>query len=189
MGKSKFVIQNSKSKTRSLPSSPARGSLVLTGFMGTGKTAVGKIVAAKLGRELVDMDAVIEARAGMSISKIFTTRGEAYFRKLESELCKELGARKNLVIATGGGALVDPQNRAAFAKALIVCLDASVDQIVARVGKAQNRPMIAGDARERIVELLKTRRAAYAEIERHVDTTGQSVEQVANLVMALWQAN
>ena len=164
-------------------------SLVLAGFMGTGKTSVGKIIAEKLGREFVDMDAVIETREGMSISKVFETRGEAYFRELESELCKELGARENLVIATGGGALVSVQNRAAFANAVIVCLDASSDEIIARIGKAKDRPMIAGDARKRIVELLETRRAAYAQIEKHVDTTGKSIEQVVAQVMELWQAN
>jgi shikimate kinase len=164
-------------------------SLVLTGFMGTGKTSVGKIIAKNLGREFIDMDAVIEAREGTSINKIFETRGEAYFRRLESELCKELGARENLVIATGGGALVSAQNRSAFSQTIIVCLDASVDEIIARVGKAKDRPMIAGDAQRRILELLETRRAAYAQIEKHVDTTGKSVEQVAKDVMKLWQAN
>ena len=164
-------------------------SLVLTGFMGTGKTSVGKIIAENLGREFVDMDAVIEAREGMSINRIFKTRGETYFRKLESELCVDLGAKENLVIATGGGALVSAQNRAAFSQAMIVCLDASVDEIISRVGRAKNRPMIAGDAQRRIVELLETRRAAYAQIENHVDTTDKNVDQVAKDVMKLWQAN
>lgn len=171
--------------------STARCSLVLTGFMGTGKTSVGKIIAKKLDCEFVDMDAVIEAREGMSIRQVFEARGETYFRAMESELCKELGARENLVIATGGGALVNPQNRAAFAepRAFIVCLDASVDEIIARVGNANERPMLAGDAHKRIEELLAARQTAYSQIEKHVDTTGKSIEQVTEQVMKIWQAN
>ncbi|MCX7840401.1 MAG: hypothetical protein N2559_13260, partial [Anaerolineae bacterium] len=166
-----------------------RRSLVLTGFMGTGKTSVGRVVARKLGREFIDLDALIETRAGKSISEIFATHGEAYFRSLETQLCAELGTRENVVIATGGGALVNPQNRAAFANAFVVCLDASLDEIIARVGNATNRPMLAGDARQRIETLMRERAPAYAQIQTHVDTTRKSVEQVADEIVAMLDGN
>lgn len=170
------------------PSSVAgRRSLVLTGFMGTGKTSVGKVIAQELTREFVDIDAVIEMCEGKTVREIFATSGELYFRVREVELCTELGKRKNLVIATGGGALVDARNRAAFANAFVVCLDASMDEIIARIGGVTNRPMIAGDARQRIETLLRERQPAYAQIQQHIDTTNKTVEQVAAQVITLFQ--
>lgn len=160
-------------------------SVVLTGFMGTGKTTVGRRVAQRLGREFIDLDTLIETRANKTISEIFATEGEAYFRQLEAELCAKLGARENVIIATGGGAFVNPHNRAAFAKALIVCLDASVDELVARIGNAADRPLLVGAARQRIEILLRERASAYAQIQTHVDTTHKSVEQVADEIIAM----
>jgi shikimate kinase/3-dehydroquinate synthase len=162
--------------------------LVLTGFMGTGKTSVGQIVAEKLGREFLDMDVVIEANEGMPITKIFETRGEAYFRAREAELCARLTARENAVIATGGGALVSPHNRAQFADAFVVCLDTTPDEIYNRLSRANDRPLLATPKpRQRIVELLDARRDAYAQIEWHLDTTDKTIEQVAEEIVALLQ--
>ncbi len=163
--------------------------LVLTGFMGTGKTAVGKRVAEKLGREFVDTDALLEAREGMTVREIFARRGETYFRDRESALCVELAAQNNLVIATGGGALVSARNREAFVHACVICLDASAAAILARVGNAADRPMLRGDARERIAQLLAARRDAYSQIARHVDTTEQSLEQVADAILEIFSAD
>ena len=162
--------------------------LVLTGFMGTGKTTVGQTVAEKLGREFVDMDVVIEAKEGMPITKIFETRGEAYFRALEANLCAHLAGRDNAVIATGGGALVNPNNRAQFTDAFVVCLDATPDEIFDRLSGTQNRPLLSTPKpRQRIVELLDARRDAYAQIEWHLDTTGKTIEQVAAEIVGLLQ--
>jgi len=161
-------------------------SIVLTGFMGTGKTAVGRCVSERLGREFVDVDAVIEAREGKSVRAIFTTRGEEYFRAVESALCKELGGREGLVIATGGGALVNSIGRAQFANASVVCLDATVDAVLMRLKDAQDRPLLAGDnLRDRVEALMAARRTAYAQIPIHVDTTGKTIEQVADQIIAL----
>jgi 3-dehydroquinate synthase len=172
-------MTNSEFDSRPLP-------LVLTGFMGTGKTSVGQVVAEKLGREFVDMDVVIEANVGMPITKIFETRGELYFRALEAELCARLAARDNVVIATGGGALVSPQNRARFTDAFVVCLDATPDEIYSRLSRANNRPLLATPKpRQRIVELLDARRDAYAQIEWHLDTTDKTIEQVAEEIVTL----
>ncbi|MBI3535957.1 MAG: shikimate kinase [Chloroflexi bacterium] len=163
-------------------------SLVLTGFMGTGKSSVGKIVARKLAREFVDMDAAMEAREGMSVSEIFAAKGEKYFRARETELCRELGARENLVIATGGGALVRVENRAYFADAVVICLEASVDEIVARLRGGDKRPLLANGAlRERVLALLNERRDAYAQIKWRVDTNDKTVQDVAAQVIALYE--
>lgn len=160
--------------------------LVLTGFMGAGKTSVGQVVAQKLGREFVDMDAVIEAEEKMTISKIFETRGEAYFRARESEWCARLAARPNLVIATGGGTLVNPDNRAQFKDAFVICLDASPKEIYARLKDQHNRPLLkAPNPQQRIVELLSARRDAYAQIEWHLETSGKTIEQVADEIVGL----
>ncbi|MEW5717511.1 MAG: shikimate kinase, partial [Chloroflexota bacterium] len=160
--------------------------LVLTGFMGTGKTSVGQVVADKLGRQFIDMDVIIEANEGMPIPKIFETRGEAYFRAREAELCAQLALREDLVVATGGGALVNPQNRAQFKDAFVVCLDATPDEIFNRLHGATNRPLLASPKpRQRIVELLDARRDAYAQIEWHLETTGKTIEQVAEEIVTL----
>ena len=160
--------------------------LVLTGFMGTGKTSVGQVVAQKLGREFVDMDVVIADEEKMSIPKIFETRGEAYFRAKESEWCARLAMRPNLVIATGGGALVDPNNRAQFKDAFVVCLDATPNEIYGRLKDQDQRPLLKSpDSQQRIVELMSARRDAYAQIEWHLDTSGKTVEQIAEEIIGL----
>ena len=166
------------------PSSQFSPLLVLTGFMGVGKTSVGQVIANKLGREFIDMDGMIEHEEGMAITKIFETRGEAYFRALESDLCARLAARENLVVATGGGALVNPQNRAQFKDAFVVCLDAAPDEVYNRLKEQTNRPLLAAaNPQQRIVELLSARRDAYAAIEWHLDTTGKTVEQIADEII------
>jgi len=165
-----------------------RSSLVLTGYMGTGKTTVGRIVAQKLGREFVDMDALIEEREGQSVRELFERHGEEYFRARESQTCAELGKRVNLVIATGGGALLHPKNRAAFANAQIICLDASPDAILARLRDSLDRPLLASPSpRARIQELLDERAEAYRQIQHHVATTNKSLDEVAEEIIALYQ--
>ena len=171
--------------TPSSPSSPP--NIVLTGFMGVGKSAVGREVAARLGRPFVDLDDLIEQNAGMSINDIFTARGEAHFRALEKQTLRELAAQRGTVIATGGGALVDAANREMMARSgLVICLTASVNAIEARIGDAADRPLLAGaDRRQRIVALMNERAAAYAEIPYWIDTSDKTVRQVADEVIAL----
>ncbi|MGD8792107.1 MAG: bifunctional shikimate kinase/3-dehydroquinate synthase, partial [Anaerolineae bacterium] len=158
-------------------------NLVITGFMGTGKSRAGQEVARRLGRPFVDMDAEIEARAGKPIKRIFAEEGEAAFRRLEAELCRELAAPRGLVIATGGGALVDPANRAAMRQGgTAVCLRCEPDEIVARLAAegGADRPLLAvADPRAEVARLLAARRPAYEAIPWQVDTTGLSVAEVA----------
>jgi shikimate kinase/3-dehydroquinate synthase len=188
--------------------------VVLTGFMGTGKTAVGREVARRLGRQFVDMDAEIEARAGKPIPRIFAEDGEAAFRRMEAALCEELSARplprpfprplgfqktlrvspgvSSLVIATGGGALVDPANRALMmGSGTVVCLTCAVDEIMRRVndGGDPDRPLLdVADRRAEIERLLEVRREAYQSIPWQIDTTALSVDEVAAQVVELASA-
>ncbi len=162
-------------------------NIVLTGFMGAGKTAVGREVASRLGRPFVDMDDTIVARAQMSVPDIFARHGEARFRQLERDVIRELAEQRGLVIATGGGALVDAANRELMVRtSLVICLAASVSAIEERVGGDRSRPLLAGDdARQRIADLLSQRAAAYAEVPYRIGTTGRSVAEVADDVITL----
>ncbi len=172
-------------------------NIVLTGFMGTGKTTVGRAVAQRLGRPFVDMDVEIAAQAGKAIPRIFAEDGEAAFRRIEAQLCETLacldrrnisatfGGHKGLVIATGGGALVDPANRALMMKhGLVICLTCSVDEILSRVRRdAPDRPLLnVADPRAEVQRLLGTRRNAYQAIPWQIDTTTLSVKEVVDRV-------
>lgn len=163
----------------------AERNLVLTGFMGTGKTTVGRGVARRLGRPFVDMDAVIAERAGRTIPEIFRELGEAAFREMEHSLCQELAARQGLVIATGGGALVDPLNRDALARTgILICLDCAPSGLLKRLRGAKDRPMLwDADPERRLSELLTARQAAYGCIPHHVDTTDLPLEAVIEAVV------
>ncbi len=171
----------------SQPSSSSPPNIVLTGFMGVGKSAVGREVAARLGRPFVDLDDLIEQKAGMSITDIFAQKGEKAFRAQEVMALREVAAQRGLVIATGGGALVDAANREMMARgSLVICLTASVSAIEARIGDAADRPLLAGpDKQQRIVALMNERAAAYAEIPHWIDTSEKSISQVADEVIAL----
>ena len=160
--------------------------------MGTGKTTVGREVARRMGRPFVDMDAEIEAQAGKSIPRIFAEDGEEAFRHKEAALCEELSAQQGLVIATGGGAMVDPANRALMIKSgAVVCLICDVDEILRRVSSVSDsdRPLLdVADPRAEIERLLKTRHEVYAAVPWQIDTTGLSVEEVAARVVEIASA-
>lgn len=167
-------------------------NLVLTGFMGTGKTAVGREVARRLRCPFVDMDAEIEARAGKPIPRIFAEEGERAFRRLERALCEELSARQGLVISTGGGTLVDPANRKLMSEGgVVVCLRCDAEEILRRVALAGEveRPLLdVPDPRVAVGRLLREREPAYATIPWQIDTTDLSVEEVVERVVALGKA-
>jgi shikimate kinase len=138
-------------------------NVVLTGFMGTGKTTVGRLLAARLGYEFVDTDEVIVERHG-EIAEIFRTRGEEAFRQIERELAAELSSRERLVIATGGRMMLDPDNVDALGRnGRVFCLVATPDAILARINSdPSSRPLLAvPDPRRRVVELLAERTPAY----------------------------
>jgi len=164
--------------------------LVLTGFMATGKSAVGAIVARRLNWPLIDSDTEIESRAGKSIVTIFAEDGEPRFRALEREIIAELAARHEpAVIATGGGALIDDTNFAALSRTgVIICLAAHPEVIAARVaGSGRTRPkLLEGDLplEDRITELLAARSAAYARAAATIDTSELTRDQAAEQVLA-----
>ncbi len=159
-------------------------NIVLTGFMGTGKSAVGRLVAAELGREFVDMDSLIEEREGRPISQIFAERGEPYFRHLEADLCRELASQQGLIIATGGGALLPEQNlRVMEQSGLVICLDCEPEVLWQRIGQSEDRPMLALRQDEsrfaRLKTLLEQRAPAYSRIKHHLNVTHLTPEEAA----------
>ena len=163
-------------------------NIVLTGFMGTGKSTVGRGLARRLGYQFVDMDTLLESRQGRTIRHIFETEGEAHFRQLEADLCRELAGWHDHVIATGGGALVDAKNLATFSHHnLVICLDCAPDALWARLEAAQNRPMLdSDDKKARLLELLQQRQPAYARIPHHVDTTHRAINEIVTEIQVLW---
>jgi 3-dehydroquinate synthase len=162
-------------------------SVVLTGFMGTGKTAVGSEVARRLGRRFIDTDTLITEAAGLPIPEIFARFGETRFRAFEREAIERACAEPGAVVATGGGAMVDPENRARLkAAGPVICLDADVDTIARRVGDDPGRPLLrGGDPRERVRALLAERATAYAAADHRVDTSGRTVGEVVDAVLAI----
>lgn len=162
-----------------------RRNVVLTGFMATGKTTVGRVLAAELGYDFVDTDALIEAEHG-PIPQIFADHGEGRFRQLEREVAAELALRRGLVVSTGGRMLVDVVNADVLgATGDIVCLTASVDTIVERVGpSAASRPLLAGgDVRARVAELLAERAPSYARFVQ-VATDDKTPSRIAADIVA-----
>jgi shikimate kinase / 3-dehydroquinate synthase len=162
-------------------------NIVLTGFMGTGKSSVGRYIAERLGRPFVDVDERIASVAGRSIPDIFAEEGEAAFRSLEADAVQALAGPAGLVIATGGGAVMNPANRAALmAGGTVVCLDASAQEILTRLQAYTDRPMLSGNDRHaRVTHLLAERGPAYEAIPHHVQTTGLSVPAVAERVLGI----
>lgn len=162
-------------------------NIVLTGFMGTGKSTVGRLLARRLGFAFLDLDELIERETGMAIREIFSNYGEARFRELESEAIKRLasgGLGDKLVVSTGGGAVVREENRS-FLKGwgTLVCLNASNEEILRRVGNRPDRPLLAGpDREEKMTRLLRERQDAYRDCDLEIDTTGQRPEEVAGTI-------
>jgi len=160
--------------------------IVLTGFMGTGKSAVGRRLAERLGVPFLDLDDLIERSAGMTISDIFAREGEAGFRRREREVIASLAGRQGCVIATGGGAVLDPENlRALKEGGLIVCLRAEPETILRRVGAQTQRPLLqTPDRMARIRELLDQRAPAYESADLSVDTTARDVDEIVEQIIS-----
>jgi shikimate kinase len=156
-------------------------NIALVGFMGTGKTSVGRALAALLHFRLLDTDRLIEIRARKRIQAIFADEGEARFREYEKMVVEELAHQRRTVISTGGGLVVDPANLASLkTHALIVCLWASPEVIFARVRRHSYRPLLqAPDPLGRIQALLAEREPAYRQADVLVNTELRSVKEVA----------
>lgn len=159
-------------------------NIALCGFMGAGKTVVGKELAKVTGRKFVDTDEMIEAETGVSIPAIFASRGEEYFRDLEFEICKKAAELKNSVISTGGGAMTFERNVEAIKKgAKVVFLDASFDVICDRVGDASSRPLFKN--RENAKALYDERREKYIAAADFVVDGDMSARKTAVMIAEL----
>ena len=160
-------------------------NVVLVGFMGTGKTAVGKALAKRLGMKFVDMDDAIEERERMKISDIFDKKGEPFFRHVEKAVAKDISSQPGLVIAAGGGAVIDEENVRNFKSGgVIFCLVATPNRIFERTKGHIHRPLLnVSDPKEKISELLAKRAGSYARADYRIDTTDLTVEGVVDKIM------
>lgn len=164
--------------------------LVLVGMMGAGKTTVGRECARRLGRPFVDVDDVVAATAGMPIADIFSSRGEPAFRELERQAIADVCASPEpLVVACGGGAVLDADNRRRLRDAgVVVWLQAPPDVLVGRVGDGNGRPLLAGDPHGALRRLASMREPAYeAAAHRSVDAGEGDAGAVADAVLAAFE--
>lgn len=165
-----------------------RRNIVLIGFMGTGKTVTGRVLAERTGMELVDMDSIIEERAGKPISDIFATDGEPAFRAMERSLAQELSQRSGLVISTGGGIVLNPDNVTDFERnGLVVCLTASPEVIFQRLENDTTRPLLSGDKKEQINGILETRKPLYDAIAHQINGDQLGPEERADAILRLYE--
>ncbi|MGG1553203.1 shikimate kinase [Paenibacillus ferrarius] len=159
-------------------------NLVLVGFMGTGKSTIGKKLAERLHWRFIDADAAIEANQGTSIPEIFRLQGEAYFRKVESQVLAGVLTGACQVVATGGGAVLAQENRdCMLANSFVVGLKASAEAIIDRVSQDTNRPLLQGNLEERVHTLLESRKTAYDFAHVTIDTTALTVEQIVEEIV------
>ena len=160
-------------------------NIALIGFMGTGKSSVGRMIADQLRFTFLDTDELIESRAGISISAIFSDQGEIAFRKMEEAVVKELASRKRTVISTGGGVAATPGNLDSLREhALIVCLWASPETIWERVRGQSHRPLLReADPLAKIRELLAAREPFYKQADVLLNTELRSVREVVQQVL------
>ena len=151
------------------------GNIFLVGLMGAGKTTVGRALAKRLNKQFIDSDHEIEARTGASIPLIFEIEGEASFRQREAEVIRDLTAQQDIVLATGGGAVLNPESRAYLkSRGTVIYLRASVNSILQRTSHDKNRPLLqTADPRKTIEDLSRTREPFYNEVADIVIDTGR----------------
>ena len=168
-------------------------NIVLIGYRGTGKSTVGKVVAARLSRPLLSTDAEVVRRAGQSIPQIIAQYGWDHFRDIESQVCQELATRDGLVIDTGGGAILRSQNVDALKKTgTLFWLTASVETITKRIGGDTQRPSLTGTKSflEEIQDVLRERTPKYQMAADHlIATDGRSIAQIADEILARWSSS
>ena len=162
-------------------------NIVLVGPMGCGKTTIGRRLSIKLNQDFFDTDHEIIKKTGVSIDHIFDIEGEEGFRQRESETLESLCDMKNVVIATGGGVVLLPQNRVVLkSTGVVVYLLSSVDQLLRRTAKSKTRPLLenSSDRQKTITEIVNARDKYYREVATIViDTTGKKLNEVIDLIM------
>ena len=159
-------------------------NLALIGFMGTGKTSVGRLLAEQLRFEFLDTDELIQSRTGRTINDIFAQDGEPAFRELERQVVDELATRQQTVISTGGGLPTQPENLTKLKQhALVVCLWTAPEKIWERVKNQSHRPLLhAADPQQKIRDLLAARAPFYREADVLVNTDQRSAREVAQQI-------
>ncbi len=168
------------------------GNYFLVGLMGAGKTTVGRQLARLTGKTFYDSDHEIEARTGVRIPLIFEIEGEERFREREKAVIAELARRDDIVLATGGGAVLDPANRAALrAHGTVIYLRASIDDLLARTALDKNRPLLqTANPREKLESLFAVRDPLYREVaDIVIDTSRQHVSTLVNRLLVRLQEN
>lgn len=162
-------------------------NIVLTGFMGTGKTTIGRALAKKLQMRLVDIDEEIEKEQKMSINDIFSRHGEPHFRDIETAMIQELSRDNNIIISTGGGAVLRDENMEALKEnGIIFCLNATAETILERTGRSQDRPLLkVENPKEKITELLAYRRPFYERAGIMIETDGKTPLEVVQEIMEI----
>lgn len=161
-------------------------NIVLIGFMGSGKTTVGKALSAKCGKEFLDTDALIEAKEGCKISEIFAKEGEGHFRKLENAVLKSLLEAKDKIISTGGGIVAYPDNLRLLKKTgKVVYLRVKPETVVTRLEGDESRPLLMGDDKlSKIEKLLSSRRALYEEAaDTIIDADCLLAEEIVDFIV------
>jgi shikimate kinase len=160
-------------------------TIILTGFMGTGKSTVGRVLASKLGYAFVDTDNCIVEREGCSITDIFAEKGEPYFRNVERDTIACVLSMDNQVVSTGGGAVLSFENRNLMRRSgIVVNLTADTESILRRLGQEAERPLLQGAKfAENIEIMISEREPYYADSDIRIDTSGKNVEDVAREIL------
>jgi shikimate kinase len=182
-----FGDRGNRAVAQSVGKLGAQKNIVLVGFMGTGKTTIGRRLAERLQWTFADTDASIEQRAGARIPEIFAQHGEAYFRQLEEGVIKDIMLGSKQVVATGGGAVLAETNRLAMlGGGFVVALTATPETIIDRVKNDKNRPLLQGNVEDRVHSLLEQRKEAYGFAHLMIDTTSLDEEEIVSLILAAY---
>lgn len=165
-------------------------NLILCGFMGSGKSTIGKQLAEKLGARFVDTDTLIEQREGMTISEMFEKHGEAYFRQKERELCEELAGLTKTVISTGGGTLLNDDNmRALKSTGVVFLLNVSSRTVIARLKNDTTRPLLQQEDKEKAVKMmLSNRTPLYNRAADYVIDAEESPRKVCLKILSIYNS-
>ena len=162
-------------------------NIVLTGFMGTGKTTIGRELSKMLHMRLVDIDAEIEKAQKIKINEIFRIYGEQYFRDVETDMIKKLSSEKNIIIATGGGAVLRYENMEALKEnGIIFCLNACTETIMERTSRSEDRPLLKVEKpKEKISEMLSFRRPFYEKAGIMIETDSKTPLEIVEEIMEI----